>query len=81
MNGPKNKSLRKTVRQIEDEFGVDKDIEDIVDNILSIFDDEEEDEEESFGGSIFDSDDSDDDSDSGDFGDGDFGGGGSSDDW
>jgi hypothetical protein len=82
MNGPKTKGgLRKTVRQIEDEFGVDKTVEDIVDGILSIFDnDEDEEEEEESSDSIFDSDSSDD-SDSGDFGDGDFGGGGSDDDW
>lgn len=83
MSGPKRKkgSLRKTARQIEDEFGVDKTVEDIVDGILSIFDDDDDDDdEEESSGSIFDSDD-DDDSDSGDFGDGDFGGGGSSDDW
>lgn len=84
MNGPKTKGgLRKTVRQIEDEFGVDKTVEDIVDNILSIFDsDDDDEEEEESSDSIFDfdSDDSED-SDSGDFGDGDFGGGGSSDDW
>ena len=80
MNGPKTKSgLRKTVREVEDQLGVDKDIEDIVDGFLSIFDDDEDEEEES-SDSIFDSDTSDD-SDSGDFGDGDFGGGGSSDDW
>jgi uncharacterized membrane protein YgcG len=82
MNGPKTKGgLRKTVRQIEDEFGVDKTVEDIVDGILSIFDnDDDEEEEEESSDSIFDSDSSDD-SDSGDFGDGDFGGGGSDDDW
>ena len=84
MNGPKTKGgLRKTVRQIEDEFGVDKDVEDIVDSILSIF---ESDDEESSGedGVDYDEEDStfqNDDDDSGDFGDGDFGGGGSSDDW
>lgn len=82
MPGPKKKSgLRKTVRQIEDEFGVDKTVEDIVDGILSIFDNEEEDEEEESSGSIFDSDSDDSDDSSGDFGDGDFGGGGSDDDW
>lgn len=81
MSGPKKKkgSLRKTARQIEDEFGVDKTVEDIVDGILSIFDDEDDEEESS--DSIFDSDSDDSDDDSGDFGDGDFGGGGSSDDW
>lgn len=84
MSGPKKTkgSLRKTARQVEDQLGVDKTVEDIVDGILSIFDDEDDEEEES-SDSIFDSDsdDSSDDSDSGDFGDGDFGGGGSSDDW
>ena len=84
MSGPRKKGLRKVVRQVEDEFGVDKTVEDIVDGLLSIFDTDDDEEEEESSGSIFDSDsdDSDDSDDSsGDFGDGDFGGGGSSDDW
>ncbi len=83
MSGPKKKGLRKVVRQVEDEFGVDKTVEDIVDGLLSIFDTDDDDEEESSGSILdFESDDSDDSDDSsGDFGDGDFGGGGSSDDW
>lgn len=83
MSGPKKKkgSLRKAARQVEDQLGVDETVEDIVDGILSIFDDDEDDDEEESSGSIFDSDSDDSDDDSGDFGDGDFGGGGSSDDW
>lgn len=83
MSDPKKKGLRKAVRQIEDEFGVDKTVEDIVDGILSIFDSDDEDEEEESSDSIFGSDDDSDDSDddSGDFGGGDSGGGGSDSDW
>jgi uncharacterized membrane protein YgcG len=82
MPGPKKKSLKKQVREIEDNLGVDSTVEDIVDGILSIFDtDEESDDSDD---SIFESDSSDtdtDDSDNDDFGGGDFGGGGASSDW
>lgn len=82
MNGPKKKSLKKQVRKVEDEFGVDSTVEDIVDGILGLFgdDDDSDDSDESVsdsGDSDTDSDDSDDD----DFGGGDFGGGGASSDW
>jgi spore cortex formation protein SpoVR/YcgB (stage V sporulation) len=82
MNDHKKKSLKKKVRRIEDEFGLDKTVEDIVDGILNIFENDADSEETA--ASIFqsdESDDDDDDSEEGDFGEGDFGGGGSSDDW
>ncbi len=77
MSTPKKKksALKKNVRRIEDEFGVDKTVEDVVDSILDIFDDDDDDDEDS----ILDDDSSDDSDD--DFGGGDFGGGGSSSDW
>lgn len=81
MSDPKKKSLKKQVRKVEDDLGVDSTVEDIVDGILSIFDDDSDSEDSS--DSIFGSDSSDDtdDSDDDDFGGGDFGGGGASSDW
>jgi uncharacterized membrane protein YgcG len=73
MNDPKKKSLKKTVREIEDDLDVEQDT--VVDKILSILDDDDDDSDSS-DDSDTDTDDSDD-----DFGGGDFGGGGSSDDW
>ncbi len=72
MPPPKNKSLKKSVHEIEDELNVDSDVEDIVDKILDIFDIDVDSQDEDSG-----NDSSDDD----DFGGGDSGGGGSSSDW
>lgn len=76
MNDPKKKNVKKQVRRVEDELGVDSETEDLVEKILDLFSSDDEDEDESNDSS---SDEDDDDSD--DFGDGDFGGGGASDDW
>lgn len=75
MSDPKKKKkLKKQVRQIEDEFGVDSTTEDLVDGIIDLFSSDDDDDEGE-------SDDSSDDSSDDDFGGGDFGGGGSDDDW
>ena len=83
MSGPKKKAVKKQVRKVEEELGIDPESlfgGALIAGIASLFDDD--DEEESNEVSIFDSDDSDDsDDESGDFGDGDSGGGGSSSDW
>ena len=87
MSGPKKKAVKKQVRKVEEDLGIDPDSlfgGALIAGIASLFDDddEDEDEEESGNDSIFDSSDSDDsDDDSGDFGDGESGGGGSSSDW
>lgn len=85
MSGPKKKAVKKQVRKVEEDLGIDPESlfgGALIAGIASLFDDDDEDEEESDNDSIFDSDDSDDsDDDSGDFGDGDSGGGGSSSDW
>lgn len=73
MSDPKKKSkLKKQVRRVEDEFGLDSGTEDLIDGIIDLFNSDDDDD---------DTDSSDDDDSDDDFGDGDFGGGGSSDDW
>lgn len=81
---PPKKKIKKQVRQIEDELGIDPDVEDVIDKIFDVFgdgedDSDDDDSDDDSGSSIFDSDD--DSSDDGDFGGGDSGGGGSSSDW
>jgi uncharacterized membrane protein YgcG len=76
MSTPKKKLLKKKVRKLEDELGVDSTVEDVVDGLIDLFDDDDDSDDDS-GFSNGGDDDSDDD----DFGGGDFGGGGSSDDW
>lgn len=82
MSVPKKKNLKKQVRQIEDEMGVDETLERVVDSLIDIFGDDDDDDNDS-NDSIFDGDSSDDsdDTDNGDFGGGDSGGGGSDSDW